>query len=199
VHDVAWTTATFYAPESWQAYKDNVIVSAMMPDWYVAKTAHMGVQIGEHEYGRGKWGGRIVPQLKAGILGAQRGGGATLIGKGPNEDNAADFAFFMDLNEDMELLRLREKNFLPNKFPTLDSEEAQAAKNWFFSDQPGHLWIKDIFGIAYKNQGKYYQHPNLSEMQGIVNRQVPRFAAGEIDAEEGLKIAAKEARALPME
>ncbi len=196
VHDVAWTTATFYAPESWQAYKDNVIVSVMMPDWYIARTAHMGVQIAEHEYGRGKWAGRIVPQLKAGILGAQRGGGATLVAKGPNEANAAAFAFYMDLEPENELGRLREKNFLPNRFDTLDSEEAQASKNWFLNDQ---LWIKDIFGIAYKNQGKYYQHPNLSEMQGIVNRQVPRIAAGEVSAAEGLKIAADEARALPME
>ena len=96
------------------------------------------------------------------------------------------------------MLKLREKNFLPNRFDTLDSEEALANRNWFFADNPGNLWIKDIFGPSFKNQGKYYQHPNLPEIQGVVNRQVPRIASAEVSAEEGLKIAAKEARALPM-
>lgn len=190
-HKLAWTTATFYAAGTWQAYKDNHIVSAMMPDWYIGRFVHLGQNVGEA--GRGKWKARLAPQFPGkNITSAQRGGDVALIAKGPNQERAAEFLVWSNLDKENDVKRLLEIDYMPLRMDSFEDKRVLDHENWFTQQK-----TMSVFGAAVKNMGKFYLHPNLQEIIGIVDRAVPKIAKGEVSAEQGLKAAAQEARALP--
>ena len=185
--DVAFTTSEFYGAGTFQAYRDDVIGGAYMPNWYGDLLLPPNLE----EF-QGKFKMAVPPQFDAGYTSARGGAPIYPVLAGPYQELVFDFLAYGFLSVENNVKRFEDFATPPMNLAAYDDPALAEAV---------HPYLEQLVAPVYKamisNFATVNTHPILIRAYDyLTTNTVPPVLAGDKEPAAALKEAADQIRAM---